>query len=260
VKIFKIMTGVVLFIMLAIGGLFASVFIGNKPIEDRSVLNGHSTTINDGYVAVFLLPIGEGKFALVDCGNDESAKAIKEELAKRGSTVDSVEAILLTHGHPDHIAGCKAFPKAKVYGFAQDAAIAAGTEPSHSPMGKLAGTQKSKVVTIASPLSDGQDLQLGDTSVHAYHVPGHTQGSGAYLARSVLYLGDSLTSKPDGSIIDPPWMFSEDRAQNTLSIARLLTRLKGESQDVLVLAFSHSGSLKGLDALSAYVAATSQQR
>src|SRR5262249_23533289 len=150
----------------------------------------------------------------------------------------------------DHIAGCDQFKKAEVYAFPEDVAIAAGEKATKSPMGRLAGAQTSKTAKITQMLSDGQDVQIGELSVRAFHIPGHTQGSAAFLSRGVLYLGDSATVKTDGRIVNTPWLFSDDQKQNADSLAALVKRLRTDNSDVKVLAFSHTGPADGLQPLA----------
>ncbi len=44
--------------------------------------------------------------------------AILAALGRRGLAASSVSAISLTHGHGDHVAGCRLFPDAKIYALA----------------------------------------------------------------------------------------------------------------------------------------------
>lgn len=251
-RLLRIVFGLVLLFIIGFGALFASVFVGNKKLEDGAVLSEHAITVNDGYVGIFLLPGSDGAYALVDCGNDLEAKKVLSVLDKRGVKPDAVKAIFLTHGHPDHIAGCNAFKGAPVYAFAGDVAIASGKEAAKSPMGRVAGAQTQKTVTVTNTLEDGKDVEVAGLTVRAYAIPGHTAGSAAYLVRGVLYVGDSLTSKPDGSIIDPPWMFTDDLILNRRSVVALVDRLKQDGADVKTIAFSHTGALSGIDALVKY--------
>jgi glyoxylase-like metal-dependent hydrolase (beta-lactamase superfamily II) len=160
--------------------------------------------------------------------------------------------VFLTHAHPDHIAGCSAFPKADIYAFAGDVKLAAGEEAAKSPMGKLAGAQPNKAIKVTKVLSDGVEVQLGELKVMPYALPGHTAGSAALLSHEVLYVGDSLTSKPDGTLVDPPWLFTEDLQQNKASIQKLAERIKSEGLSVKTIALSHSGAINGVEALLEY--------
>lgn len=252
-KVFKIIAGALVIAMLGVAALFASVFIGNAPLEDGRVLNSHGVTVNDGYVGSFLLPMADGEFGLIDCGNDLEAKAVLSALQQRGGSAERVTAIFLTHAHPDHIAGCRAFPNAAVYAFPEEIAPALGQAVSNTPMGRLAGAQKNKTVKVTNVLMDGESVQLGGGSVRAFKLPGHTAGSAAFLVNGVLYLGDSLTSVPGGKLIPPPWMFSEDRDLNFSSVKALVERIKAEQLDVQVLALSHTGALAGTRALEEFV-------
>ncbi len=90
--------------------------------------------VKDGYVDLGVIDLGDGKVALVDAGNDPEGKAILAELSRRKLGPEAVEAVLLTHGHPDHIAGCHLFPKASIYALAGDVALAEGREGSKGPV------------------------------------------------------------------------------------------------------------------------------
>ncbi len=251
-RLLRYFAGFCLLLIIGFGALFASVFVGNKKLEDGAVLNGHAVLVNDGYVGIFMLPVGDGTFALVDCGNDKEAKSIRAALEKRGATLDSVRAIFLTHGHPDHIAGCGAFPKADIYAFEGDVKLAAGEVAAKSPMGRLAGAQTNKAAKVTKILADGVEVQVGDLKVMPFALPGHTAGSAALLSHEVLYVGDSLTSKPDGSIVGPPWMFSDDLEQNKASVQKLAEKLKSENISVKTIALSHTGAINGVEALLEY--------
>ncbi len=251
-RILRYFAGFCLLLIVGFGALFASVFVGNKKLEDGAVMNNHAVLINDGFVGIFMLPVGDGTYALIDCGNDREAKTIRAALEKRGATLDSVRAVFLTHAHPDHIAGCSAFPKADIYAFAGDVKLAAGEEAAKSPMGKLAGAQPNKAIKVTKVLSDGVEVQLGELKVMPYALPGHTAGSAALLSHEVLYVGDSLTSKPDGTLVDPPWLFTEDLQQNKASIQKLAERIKSEGLSVKTIALSHSGAINGVEALLEY--------
>jgi glyoxylase-like metal-dependent hydrolase (beta-lactamase superfamily II) len=86
-------------------------------------------------------------------------------------------------------------------------------------------------------------------SVKAYAIPGHTQGSGAFLINETLFLGDSAGGQSDGKVRGAPWVFSDNTEQNRASVRALAQRLKAENSSVKTLAFAHSGPLNGLEPL-----------
>jgi glyoxylase-like metal-dependent hydrolase (beta-lactamase superfamily II) len=88
-----------------------------------------------------------GEAAVVD-PSYEPARSLERASAQRLN----VTRILVTHGHPDHIAGNRTVQRetgAKVYAFATSPA-----KPDH-------------------PLADGDSVSIGSIQVKALHVPGH---------------------------------------------------------------------------------------
>lgn len=227
-------------LVLTLVALMVSIFAGNKEMPDGQALPGGAVRVNDGYVSAYVLPLGEAGAALVDCGNDPEAKAIKAALHKRNLTPESVSAILLTHGHPDHIKGCKQFPKAQVYVGAGDEHLVDGTQGAKGPLPRLFGAQPALALTGAKVVQDGESLLLGGLLVKVFVIPGHTAGSAAYFAAGALYLGDSATITSSESLRPAPWLFSDDPAQNRASLKRLAGLVT--TAEVLALVPAHSGS------------------
>lgn len=247
----KITVAVLLVLVAVPVTMIASAFVGTSAIVDGAEPTSGVRIVKDGFVSVGVIDLGGGKVALVDAGNDVSGKAILAELTRRGLGPGAVEAVLLTHGHPDHLNGCHAFPAAPVYALADDVALAEGREAAKSPIGKLVGA-KPTGVKIARALADGEVLTLGDKSVRVFAVPGHTAGSAAYLVNGVLFLGDSAGASKDGRILPAPWAFSDNGAQNRASLKTLADRLRPEAAKVSALVPAHSGVLSGLDPLLAF--------
>lgn len=122
-----------------------------------------------------------------------SAAIISEELEKRGL---SLEIILLTHGHCDHIEalnGLKEKYGCEVY-------IAEGDKPMLSDrrrcLAQYFGTPF-EPFEGAKTIADGQIITLDDVSVKAIETPGHSKGSVCYFAENVIFTGDTLF---DGSV------------------------------------------------------------
>ena len=246
---------VAVLLVAAAGVMVSSAFVGHARLPESEDLPGGARLVRDGYVAAYILPTSERAVALVDCGNDTDAKAILEELALRQRTADDVRAIFLTHGHPDHTAGCKKFRNAQVMALQGDVGLAAGTEASRGLLTQFSKNSGDKAVKVMRVIRDGETMRVGDRSVRVYALPGHTDGSAAFFSGGVLFLGDSANTGGDGSISGAPLPFSNDVAQNHASLRALYDRLKRERQDVRTLAPSHSGPLdNGMKALGAFAA------
>ena len=126
-----------------------------------------------------------GASAVIDPGfvNASLLKAVEEA---------DVQAILLTHGHWDHIAGVAEIQKktgAKLYIdaedelFLTDSALNLSVELTGRPLPPLKAD-----VTV----SDGDVIPLGSLRIHVLHTPGHTIGSCCYVVEGAIFSGDTL--------------------------------------------------------------------
>jgi glyoxylase-like metal-dependent hydrolase (beta-lactamase superfamily II) len=232
----KVLAAVLLVLVIAAVSVWYSAFGHNSPIVDGQVLAPGVETVKDGFVSAFLLDAGPGKVALVDAGKDAGAVSILSALSRRGLSKSAVAAIFLTHGHGDHTAGCRVFPDAQVYAL----------EAELPTVGDAA--------KIGHPLHDGEAVDVGDLHVEAFATPGHTPGSAVYLARGVLFFGDSAGASKDGAVMRAVRLFSKDPAQNVASLKALELRLRPRAQEIQELAFAHTGPLAGFAPLAAFAA------
>lgn len=104
------------------------------------------------------------------------------------------EAILLTHGHLDHIYGVqdllKAFAGIPVYMNAADAVILDYDVEMSEKLGLTAPYVSFEYI----PVREGQTIEAMGLKFEVIETPGHTPGSVCYLERSekILFSGDTL--------------------------------------------------------------------
>jgi len=245
VKIIRnILVGIFSVVALVFGLIFYS-FSRTIPLKDRQQLSGGAVQVKDGMVSVGLIPSGDGQVMLVDCGNDPKAKAILVGLSQMGLGHEAVRTILLTHAHPDHIAGCTAFPDAEVFAMAAEQSLLEGRTAARSPIGFLLG-KKNSGIRVTRYLQVVDSFQRGNVMVTSYLVPGHTDGSAAYLAGGTLYLGDSADSGKDGRLLPAKTFVSNDIGQNHASLKKLAKKLKSQTPEIQFMEFAHSGPLPGI--------------
>ena len=249
----KIVGALVAVLVVAVVALLAATFMGRQSITDGVDADG-IRIVKDGIVSVGVIPVSDSEVALVDAGNDKSAAAILAELSRRHLGPDAVTTILITHGHPDHTGGVLMFPKAQVIALDAEKALVEGRAGAKGPLTRLFPVSPTGI-TVTKTVADGDTLMLGPHRVRVFAVPGHTQGSAAYLVDDVLFMGDAADTTSDGKVIGSPWVFSDSQPQDRASLVALDERLTRENLPVKVIAFAHSGLLaNGRAPLDAYAA------
>jgi glyoxylase-like metal-dependent hydrolase (beta-lactamase superfamily II) len=85
-----------------------------------------------------------------------------------------------------------------------------------------------------TPISDGEQIRLGDATLRALHTPGHTNESTSYLVnQAAVFTGDTLFTKGVGR---PDLHANPDEARGRArSLFASLERLRTLSSDVVVL-------------------------
>jgi glyoxylase-like metal-dependent hydrolase (beta-lactamase superfamily II) len=242
---------VLVLLLVAAAGLIAYTFLGRASAVNGAEV-GAVRIIKDSIVTVGIFPVGNGQVALVDAGNDPAGNAILAELARQGLHADNVSAILLTHGHADHMGAIPLFPKAQVMALEAEVPLAEGRAGPHGPLTQLFPVRPTGV-HVARALMDGETFMVGETPVRVFAVPGHTAGSAAYLVGGVLFLGDAADFGRDQTLQVAPWIFSDSQAQDRESLVSLNRRLMPIADQVKAIDCAHSGLVeRGLAPLTQF--------
>jgi glyoxylase-like metal-dependent hydrolase (beta-lactamase superfamily II) len=101
-----------------------------------------------------------------------------------------VEAILLTHGHHDHVgavAELKALTKAQVYCSPQTDMVANSAYNMAYEMGETPNNFE-----VDQQVNDGDHITIGDMTVTAITTPGHTSGCTCFVIDGNIFSGDTL--------------------------------------------------------------------
>jgi glyoxylase-like metal-dependent hydrolase (beta-lactamase superfamily II) len=144
---------------------------------------------------------------------------------------EPVKGVFLTHLHLDHVSGMRDVPNdAVVYvgpgeateGAFENVVVRGVTDRALEGKGPL---REWRFAPDASGAFAGVLDVFGDRTVWALHVPGHTPGSTAFLARTpqgpVLFVGDACHTAWGWDNGVEPGSFSHDKPKSADSLARL---------------------------------------
>ena len=127
-----------------------------------------------------------GALAVIDPG--DVCDELYREIDRRSGRLDY---ILLTHGHYDHILGvaelCKRYRPTVCACEDEMVVLQRGlynlTSVHHIRLNAF---------RVDRMLHDGDTIMLGESEVKFLHTPGHTAGSGCYMADDCLFTGDTI--------------------------------------------------------------------
>lgn len=195
----------------------------------------------DSIVNSYLLAEG-GEVTIIDCGAPGLWRLVSGELASMGRSLEDVRAIVLTHGHTDHVGYAERARRERgwrVMVHEADEALARKEVPNPAQQGggmrlgallhflawgATRGLLRVPALTQVATYGDGATLDVPG-SPRVILVPGHTPGSAALHVPShdALFVGDAMatyavTTGERGPRIAP---FSADPTQALRSLDRI---------------------------------------
>ena len=132
--------------------------------------------------------------AATDCVVIDTGLDGREMVTFLGNQQLEPTAVILTHGHVDHIVGLgdlrREFPRFKVYIHKQDAGLLTDPQANLSAFSGMAFTTAAADVL----LDDGDVIEEAGLTFKVIHTPGHTPGGICLYAEDagVLFAGDTL--------------------------------------------------------------------
>lgn len=137
--------------------------------------------------------ISDGHALIID--PSASTKAIVETLERESAVLD---AILLTHGHFDHILSLDTLREktgVPAYIHHEDAIML--TDGKKNAFYELFNRERSyRPAEIL--FSDGDRIPIGTKKLTVYHTPGHTHGSVCFLSDGLIFSGDTIFAETYG--------------------------------------------------------------
>jgi glyoxylase-like metal-dependent hydrolase (beta-lactamase superfamily II) len=197
--------------------------------------------IGSGLINAYLVE-ENGEVTIIDAGLPGYWGDLPGELAAMGRSLADVRAVVLTHGHTDHIGfaeRARSELKVPVSVHEIDAQLARGEVPNGAgktgairigpllrflvlTLGK--GGLRTKHLAEVSTFGDGATLDVPGAP-RVILLPGHTPGSAALHVASLgtLFVGDALATVSVASGVSGPMIapFSADRVTALASLARL---------------------------------------
>lgn len=129
---------------------------------------------------------------VIDSGTGFNFTRLYSLLKSLNLSFDSIQQVINTHCHFDHIGGNGYFLNAKIAIHPEDAKVLETADPELSMAGYFDGKLKPRKPDIL--LEDGQKLKIGKHQFQVIHTPGHTPGSICLFdpEKSILISGDTV--------------------------------------------------------------------
>ncbi|KMZ53371.1 MBL fold metallo-hydrolase [Dorea sp. D27] len=169
-------------------------------------INFHVTDQIERYVYMYL--ITGRRCCLIDAGVAGCEDSIAEYMRQIGRSPDEIDALFLTHAHPDHIGGASALRQitgCNVYApeaereWIEDIGVQFEKRPIPN-FYTLAGAS----VMVDVPVREGSIIRPGEgVTIRVLETSGHSAGSVSYVFEEagVVFTGDAIPARDDLPIL-----------------------------------------------------------
>jgi glyoxylase-like metal-dependent hydrolase (beta-lactamase superfamily II) len=230
-------------------------FVTNAPLTDvqselrRALMSPETMSIPFTAMAVQT----GGRTVVIDTGNGPAAGGTRgtmfSNLEAAGLDRASVDTVIISHFHPDHIGGLKdadgnkAFPNAEVkvpepeMAFWMDEGAASRASEAMKPRFEAVRAAFAPLGDAVSTYADGAELAPGITARGAYgHTPGHTVFRISSGSQQMMVLGDT-TNHPSLFVRNPQWAVRFDMDAEAAAETRVKLLDEVASDDILIAGY-----------------------
>ncbi len=210
----------------------------SKPMVNYRIMPGGITRIIDLHSSMYLVPIDKtNEFVLFDSGIDRQAKNLRQYLGHLGLGMRAIKEVYLTHAHSDHVGGVNEInsdSNAEIYVSEAEMSVLSGRKNSQGFVpalaDKISNRHNAALPDVRPNFVGDYDLikVSGDLAVRSFVMPGHTDGSLAYLVSNradgsnSLIVGDSMDYDRTGQLKNAFKPVSHNTKQSLNSINRLV--------------------------------------
>lgn len=194
--------------------------------------------------AIYLIDFN-GRAALVDAGAGRGQRRLLDHLAAVGVLPEQIQYLLLTHCHYDHTGGARSLRETLGCAVVAHELDADFLERGDNEV-TAAHWYGAKLIPcpVDHRLSGAREtLPLGERAITAFHIPGHSPGSVAYLAESegqTVLFGQDVHGPLDLRL-------HSNRADYRASLERLL------ALEADILCEGHYGIFRGKAAVAEFI-------
>lgn len=159
----------------------------NKPREPFKIFGNTYFVGTDGLSSILIA--GDAGLVLLDGGLEQSAAVIDANIRRLGFKTSDVKLIVNSHGHYDHAGGIAALQRASGATVAAspsgaDALRRGENTPDDPQYGFGKADNGFPPVKNVKVIKDGERLSVGNVTITAVFMPGHTPGATTWTWRS----------------------------------------------------------------------------